>query len=133
MKKVNRLKISIIDGRHQLIIKTKEELLNEGVNISYEKMSKSKGNSVSVDEALGVQDLSQNYEFVTLPPEYIYVDYKKIPIYKNSDGYYYIINTYGHLPVLLIDKTQEYIPRFDINGMIKVQHEDKIDPKYIED
>ena len=90
-----------------------------------EKMSKSKDNVVTIDEVCaGVKKLEPNFEFVTLPPQYAKVDYKEIPIYKNQvDGYFYTVKNYGHIPVLIADISDKYIPRFP-NGP---QHADKLE------
>ena len=96
-------------------------------NPVYEKMSKSRNNSISVDEAMGhTHNIDPRYHFVTLPPFYAKVDHNEIPVYRNrQDGYYYTYKCYGHIPVLLADKTSEYIPRFPSGPCNGVQHYDK--------
>lgn len=103
-------------------------------NPTYEKMSKSKKNGVTVDEALYVRELNDRYEFRTLPPHYILVDYKKVNIFKNSkDGFYYTTKYYDAIPVLLVNKYDDYIPRFGTEENPIMQHESKIDSIYKED
>lgn len=100
----------------------------------HEKMSKSSGNGVTVDEVTNaVFAVSPGFKFVTLPPFFSDVDHKSITVYRNSDGMYYTTGAFGEIPVLLADTSQEYIPRFVINGEVRVQHEDKIPVGYLED
>lgn len=112
------IETKVKNGRLQLV-------LTKNPNPQYEKMSKSRGNGISVDEAQKVNHLAPYHEFVTLPPNFIYVDYQEVPIYKDKDGFYYTYRIYGKIPVLLIDTREDYVPRFDGPDGPIVQHGDK--------
>lgn len=70
----------------------------------YEKMSKSKNNSVSVDEVINmVAEINEEYVFIDQYDNIIQI---KQNIYRDpNDGFYYTIKKYGKRPLFLVKKS----------------------------
>src|SRR3990167_10229920 len=87
----------------------------------WEKMSKSRGNGVSVDEVIsGVSEINCNYEFRDINGYKI--DYNKECIWNAGDYQYFTAKRYGKKPVFLHQK--EYLKpcAFVVDGELKFQH-----------
>lgn len=89
-----------------------------------EKMSKSRGNVVTVDEVTyGVYLLDPSYEFCNIYG--MPIDYRELGVWqdKANTGYYYTSTRTGRQPVFLFEKANKEGPcRLLINGKEILQH-----------
>lgn len=105
-----------------------EEILSSPPCTEWEKMSKSKGNVISVDEVVhGVATIDHPYELrlpiaengtYTLIP----FDFKKFHVWRDGP-FYFTGNSYGKVPVFLCKKGREDPCQFPYNGGVIEQHE----------
>ncbi len=92
--------------------------------VKYEKMSKSRGNVVMVDEVVfGIQELDRECEFCDKDGNLI-EDYKKFEIWRDKlgDGMFYSSKRFGKFPVYLRNKNTLELCTFLINGKEVLQH-----------
>lgn len=91
-----------------------------------EKMSKSRGNVITVDEIVfGVREVNEGYEFRFPTGEL--VDYTKIDIYRNpEDHLYYTTTRFGKQPVFLHEKDNSVPAIILWEGTELLQHPDLV-------
>lgn len=89
----------------------------------YQKMSKSRGNVIGVDEILfGVAELESGYEFRL--GDGALIDYHQIPVWRDKcgTGYFYLGSSYGRLPVFLHEVGNSEPCILLLDGVEAVQH-----------
>lgn len=94
-----------------------------------EKMSKSRGNVVWVDEVVfGVIDINDKYEFRN-ESGFVIKDYKKFGVWRDvhnmckiAKGCYFTTNRCGLQPVFLCQKDNEIPPALQFENTIIIQH-----------
>lgn len=90
----------------------------------WEKMSKSKGNVISVDEVVyGVANVDPRYEFRS--PDGDVIDWKELCVWRNpdpADNFYYTAVRFGRMPVFLHEAGNPVPALFLIDGEERVQH-----------